>query len=1841
MKFSDIPEFAELLVDKAPPVTFSGVQCDSRRVKPGDLFVAIKGIRDEGCKYAGVALAKGAVAVVSETPLCDCSKHLVLVLAAIRIVDTRSMHAFEQTLSPGDRTSQNTRNQSQIEVDVLLCQRLVMKMRQTRQLGAEVAAAMTPVQLLNLLDANDQALLISNLGATFNGFAQMTPDGRFAAINAAVLSRSGGRPAGTPEFDRKLENVLAAVTLTMSKTDFAPWQIYERLAAQHGLAASAKIEYLKEALKSIPADAGVRATIAVALSLAYQEQARPFSGTKKVALLEEALRVTPQGPARQALEQDLGKIYYYLGRSFDYRRQPIHAYYFLSRAASILGSSFPIPGDQLNQFLGDHRAAAQAAEQRILGQVAEDMADHRVTSALSRMAPALVELEHAETVCPLLAERFAEIYHDYHLPGLDCIYQGTLRDERLVRLYDRLFQSVYTDPALAERSARAVNSVRLGKAFTALINSTVSSDTFFETDGLITAQLIPAQALMSPLAGPYYTQTEYTPEEIQERKQIEEDVSSKFDEVMNRLNGDAARYARTKKGAKDPELWDRFQKAAFSKKMREKVIQAMAARIWAGSNAVERQAALKAAAKKMEDDLADIFRVVVLNGGWLEKIPKEITDLQKTTNEKIKTFLTGISEEAANRIEEVSVIYVPNESKQHSNNLRGSLAAFFEGAGVMVIPLPVTEKDGKKVPMASAELTPGLFAHELLHAIGLDYAHHDMREGLTTYFAEKIAVAIGDPSGAQIQHNLYARSKEFVESWLGQNSGNPNFTEKEKKFFQARFEGSFDRVGIYGIREAVAFMQRKNIRTVKINNEDVSLTTLRTEFEHFKTDDEDNPVARPIFVSFVQQGNEWHMVGAENAQPLDIRVTRLTNSQDFQNKCRQTREFIAHGLERYFERFRRGRASFEDERRIVAEARQIDPVLGGYVAALIRLKDRKGDRSDQDELHNVTTNLNNNYLSALGFYGSAEFDAKEGLMFFKAGQIIDRTQPLISDVLGAPVESKIVADLASTEFRGRDNAQNNPDLDFVVQFRNTIIGWADGTMLPISSGEKVKILAQLRSEFDKTIRNSKAGELQYGENFYLDDFGNLRFRDLGALRAKYPHAAEIFGKLNSDVWSKPIMVGKRKVRHPEHIGQDQDLLNAIFERIDEQIKKAAEETTLEQTLMNCYSTTTAKTTLYDVLYNAAEVTLHEHEAMGHKRDDRYKFNGQHSLSSQFKDQEEREFSGHITELIYPTTLDAMGFSLYKFYGNVRLGTSGLAYKKVCAEILSGLTGVSREKLMEGNLDEFKKMLKALNEMSKDAAGKLKIQEKARQMRDTFLDKFTGEGARTEGFESEPSVTSLAPTAPPGGGAAGAPPGPPPGKKKRLEDAISEALEGCRPIIIPGGPATAKSTPEQVERAIYNYLHEYSEDADYQAVINLIEAAQLGTALKNRLINFVLREKTTHQLQRIEHSRTDATRTDAFNRLDATCAEVFARYPDNINAVNEAVSEVKQWLGSFYGMKDLHQDFPNLRRMVLDHTDYLTAGPKKDYQGAVKTCAQLIAVWDQLEPPQQAKVVAFKKACDEARTKKLEELGKRFAQGSRLAGELPPELMDIFSQQIPAVSTVLGQLIEASQEAAAAVKNRKIWENIQTTELGFEPAEKAKIFEMILAMQAKNGALREGLADLTAAADAHPEIIAAMEDPVGILLNEHFDKNAAQVDGFFEDLKAWLRVAKKKPEYKRGGNALFHAAVAQIDNAYLRGKIAAVCDKRHIKGRRILPLLKRIWRMPLDKNTYSIRLALITRILATYDLTAKQRQTFEAYLADPEFLAFRQPLQNQLVSHLIHDLVSEDTQIIATERWPEA
>src|SRR5215510_7394244 len=43
-----------------------GVTADSRKVRPGDLFVAIAGTKADGAKYVGAAIAAGASAVMAE-----------------------------------------------------------------------------------------------------------------------------------------------------------------------------------------------------------------------------------------------------------------------------------------------------------------------------------------------------------------------------------------------------------------------------------------------------------------------------------------------------------------------------------------------------------------------------------------------------------------------------------------------------------------------------------------------------------------------------------------------------------------------------------------------------------------------------------------------------------------------------------------------------------------------------------------------------------------------------------------------------------------------------------------------------------------------------------------------------------------------------------------------------------------------------------------------------------------------------------------------------------------------------------------------------------------------------------------------------------------------------------------------------------------------------------------------------------------------------------------------------------------------------------------------------------------------------------------------------------------------------------------------------------------------------------------------------------------------------------------------------------------------------------------------------------------------------------------------
>jgi UDP-N-acetylmuramoyl-L-alanyl-D-glutamate--2,6-diaminopimelate ligase len=62
--------FPEATLDAASAETRAcGITADSRAVKPGDVFAALAGTKADGTRFVGDALAKGAVAVLAETPV--------------------------------------------------------------------------------------------------------------------------------------------------------------------------------------------------------------------------------------------------------------------------------------------------------------------------------------------------------------------------------------------------------------------------------------------------------------------------------------------------------------------------------------------------------------------------------------------------------------------------------------------------------------------------------------------------------------------------------------------------------------------------------------------------------------------------------------------------------------------------------------------------------------------------------------------------------------------------------------------------------------------------------------------------------------------------------------------------------------------------------------------------------------------------------------------------------------------------------------------------------------------------------------------------------------------------------------------------------------------------------------------------------------------------------------------------------------------------------------------------------------------------------------------------------------------------------------------------------------------------------------------------------------------------------------------------------------------------------------------------------------------------------------------------------------------------------------------
>ncbi|MFZ0802088.1 MAG: Mur ligase domain-containing protein, partial [Terriglobales bacterium] len=66
MTFEQLLQGAEVLSRAGnPPV--SGIEYDSRRIKPGDLFVAMRGESSDGNKFIDRAIGAGAVAIVTDS----------------------------------------------------------------------------------------------------------------------------------------------------------------------------------------------------------------------------------------------------------------------------------------------------------------------------------------------------------------------------------------------------------------------------------------------------------------------------------------------------------------------------------------------------------------------------------------------------------------------------------------------------------------------------------------------------------------------------------------------------------------------------------------------------------------------------------------------------------------------------------------------------------------------------------------------------------------------------------------------------------------------------------------------------------------------------------------------------------------------------------------------------------------------------------------------------------------------------------------------------------------------------------------------------------------------------------------------------------------------------------------------------------------------------------------------------------------------------------------------------------------------------------------------------------------------------------------------------------------------------------------------------------------------------------------------------------------------------------------------------------------------------------------------------------------------------------------------
>ena len=78
-----LPEFTT--PEAVPDIVFEGLSCDSRTIKPGDVFLAVQGAKDDGGRFIDEAVQRGAAAVIAE----PATRRSAAAVPIIEIPDSR------------------------------------------------------------------------------------------------------------------------------------------------------------------------------------------------------------------------------------------------------------------------------------------------------------------------------------------------------------------------------------------------------------------------------------------------------------------------------------------------------------------------------------------------------------------------------------------------------------------------------------------------------------------------------------------------------------------------------------------------------------------------------------------------------------------------------------------------------------------------------------------------------------------------------------------------------------------------------------------------------------------------------------------------------------------------------------------------------------------------------------------------------------------------------------------------------------------------------------------------------------------------------------------------------------------------------------------------------------------------------------------------------------------------------------------------------------------------------------------------------------------------------------------------------------------------------------------------------------------------------------------------------------------------------------------------------------------------------------------------------------------------------------------------------------------------